>query len=52
MAPAPYFAIACLTFPTPDHFKKGFNECGKALTDDMPNYTKDVILQIGEIVEI
>jgi uncharacterized protein (TIGR02118 family) len=50
--PAPYFAIAYLTFPTPGQFQKGFAECGKALTDDMPNYTRDVIVQIGEIVEI
>jgi uncharacterized protein (TIGR02118 family) len=50
--PAPYFAIATLTFDTPEQFQKGFAECGKALTDDMPNYTKDFILQVGEIVDI
>jgi len=25
---------------------------GKTLMDDLPNYTKDLIIQIGEIVEI
>jgi hypothetical protein len=28
----------------------GFAAHGKTLTDDMPNYTRDVILQIGEMV--
>ena len=50
--PAPYFAIATMTFNTSEQFKKGFAECGQTLTDDMPNYTKDVILQVGEIVDI
>lgn len=50
--PAPYFAIAYLTFKTIEQFQKGFAECGKTLTDDMPNYTKDAIIQIGEIVEV
>jgi len=27
-------------------------ENGKKLTDDIPNYTKEYILQIGEILEI
>jgi uncharacterized protein (TIGR02118 family) len=50
--PAPYFAIAYLTFKTADEFQKGFAVCGKLLTDDMPNYTRDVIIQIGEIVDL
>jgi hypothetical protein len=25
---------------------------GKALMDDIPNYTRDVIIQIGEIIAI
>ena len=50
--PAPYFAIALLTFETTEQFQNGFASCGKILTDDMPNYTKDVIVQIGEIVDI
>jgi hypothetical protein len=50
--PAPYFAIAYLTFKTLEQFQKGMAEHGKTLTDDMPNYTKDVIIQIGEIVEL
>ena len=50
--PAPYFAIAYMTFNTPEQFQKGFAACGQTLTDDMPNYTKDVILQVGEIVDI
>jgi uncharacterized protein (TIGR02118 family) len=49
---APYFAIAYLTFQAMEHFQKGFAEHGKTLSDDMPNYTKDVIIQIGEIVDI
>jgi uncharacterized protein (TIGR02118 family) len=49
---APYFAIALLTFSTMEQFQKGFAEHGKTLSDDMPNYTKDVIIQIGEIVDI
>jgi len=50
--PAPYFAIAYLTFKTVEQFQAGFAAHGKTLTDDMPNYTKDVILQIGEIVNL
>lgn len=50
--PAPYFAIAYLTFKTMDQCQKGLAAHGKTLTDDMPNYTKDVIIQIGEIVDI
>ncbi len=50
--PAPYFAIAYLTFKTLEQFQNGMAEHGKTLTDDMPNYTKEVIIQIGEIVNI
>lgn len=50
--PAPYFAIAYITFKTVEQFQKGMAEHGKTLTDDMPNYTKDVIIQIGEILDI
>jgi uncharacterized protein (TIGR02118 family) len=49
--PAPYFAIAYLTFKNVEQFQKGFAEHGKTLSDDMANYTKDVIVQIGEILE-
>ena len=51
-ASAPYFAIAYLTFKTLEQFQKGFAAHGKTLSDDMPNYTKEVIIQIGEIVKI
>lgn len=50
--PPPYFAIAYLTFKSPDQFQAGFAAHGKTLSDDMPNYTKDVIIQIGEIVDL
>lgn len=50
--PAPYFAIGYLTFKNIEQFQKGMAEHGKTLTDDMPNYTKDVIIQIGETVKI
>jgi len=50
--PAPYFAIGYLTFKTMEQFQAGMAAHGKTLTDDMPNYTKDVIIQIGEIVNI
>lgn len=49
--PAPHFAIAYLTFKNVEQFQKGFAEHGKTLSDDMPNYTKDAIIQIGEILE-
>ena len=49
---APYFAIAYLTFSTIEQFQKGMEAVGKVLMDDMPNYTKDVIIQIGETVNI
>jgi hypothetical protein len=41
-----------MTFETPEQFRKGFADCGKTLIDDMPNYPKDVIPQVGEIVKI
>jgi uncharacterized protein (TIGR02118 family) len=50
--PAPYFAIAYLTFKNIEQFQKGWAEHGKTLGDDMPNYTKDVIVQFSEILEI
>ncbi len=50
--PAPYFAIAYLTFKTIEQFQKGMEAGGKVLMDDMPNYTKDVIIQISETVNI
>lgn len=50
--PAPYFAVAYLTFKTMEQFQKGMEEGGKTLTDDMPNYTRDVIIQIGEVLEV
>jgi len=50
--PAPYLAIGYLTFKTLDQFQKGMAAKGKILMDDMPNYTRDVIVQIGETVEI
>jgi len=48
--PPPYFAIAYLTFKTVDQFQAGMAAQGKTLTDDMPNYTKDVIIQVGEMI--
>lgn len=50
--PAPYFAIAYLIFKTPEHFQKGFAIHGKTLTDDMPNYTNDAIIQVGEMIPV
>jgi len=50
--PAPYFAIAYITFKNVEQFQKGMAAHGKTLTDDIPNYTKDFIMQIGEIIEI
>jgi uncharacterized protein (TIGR02118 family) len=50
--PPPYFAIAYLQFSTMDQFQKAMAEHGKTLTDDMVNYSKDAIIQIGENVEI
>ena len=50
--PAPYFAIAYLVFKTMDQFQAGMATHGKTLTDDMPNYTRDVIVQISEIVKL
>ena len=50
--PAPYFAIAYLTFKNLEQFQKGMATHGKTLMDDIPNYTKDVIIQVGEIVKI
>ncbi len=50
--PAPYFAIAYLVFKTMDQFQASLAAHGKTLTDDMPNYTRDVIIQISEIVKL
>jgi uncharacterized protein (TIGR02118 family) len=50
--PAPYFAIAYLNFKNMDQFQKAMAEHGKTLSDDMSNYTKDVIIQVGETVNI
>jgi len=50
--PAPYLAIGYLTFTSLDHFQKGMAAKGKILMDDMSNYTRDVIVQIGETVEL
>jgi len=49
---APFFAIAYLTFKTMDQFQKGMATHGKTLTEDIPNYSKDFIMQIGEVIEI
>jgi len=50
--PAPYFAIAMITFKTIEQFQAGMAAHGKTLTDDIPNYTRDVIIQIGEILDV
>jgi uncharacterized protein (TIGR02118 family) len=50
--PAPYFAIAYLTFETADQFKAAASEHMQTISEDMPKYTKEAIIQIGEIVNI
>ncbi len=50
--PAPYFAIASMTFRTLEQFQKAMEAEGKTLTDDIPNYTRDFVVQIGETVEL
>jgi uncharacterized protein (TIGR02118 family) len=50
--PAPFFAIAYLHFGKIDQIQKAMAEHGKTLTDDMVNYTKDAIIQIGENIKI
>jgi uncharacterized protein (TIGR02118 family) len=50
--PAPYFAIAYLHFRTMDQLQKAMAQHAKTLTDDMVNYTKDAIIQIGENIKI
>lgn len=47
--PAPFFATAHITFDTPENFQKAMAATGKALMDDIPNYTRDFILQVGEV---
>lgn len=49
--PSPYFAIGYLIFQNINQFQTGFAAHGKTLMDDVPNYTRDVIVQIGEMVE-
>lgn len=50
--PAPYYAIGYMTFNKLEQFQDGMKVNGKILTDDMPNYTRDVIVQIGEVMEV
>jgi uncharacterized protein (TIGR02118 family) len=47
--PAPNFAIAMLKFDTVNDFQAAMAVHGKALMDDIPNYTRDFVLQISEI---
>lgn len=50
--PAPYLAIAYLTFNSIGQFQQGMEAQGETLIDDIPNYTRDYIVQIGETVEM
>lgn len=50
--PAPFLAIGYLTFTSLEHFQKGMDSEGKNLMADIPNYTRDFIVQVGEIVDI
>lgn len=50
--PAPYLAIGYLHFNSMDQFQQAMAAEGKTLTDDIPNYTRDFIVQIGQAVEI
>jgi len=50
-SPSPYFAIGYLTFQNLGQFQDAFAAHGKALSDDMHNYTRDVIIQTGVVVE-
>jgi len=47
--PAPYFATGYLTFDTLENLQKAMAIAGKALMEDIPNYSRDVVIQIGEI---
>ena len=50
-SPAPYFGIGYLTFQNAGQFQKALAAQGKTLMDDMPNYTRDVVIQTGEVIE-
>jgi uncharacterized protein (TIGR02118 family) len=50
--PAPFIATGILTFSTIDQFQKGMEAEGKTLMDDIPNYTRDFVVQVGETVNI
>lgn len=47
--PPPYFATAYLIFETMEQLQAAMAAHGQTLTEDMPNYTKNAIIQIGEI---
>lgn len=50
--PAPYFAIGYLSFESLNKFQQGMSAEGDKLMGDIPNYTRDVIVQIGETADI
>jgi uncharacterized protein (TIGR02118 family) len=50
--PAPFLAVGILTFSSIEQFQKGMEAEGKTLMDDIPNYTRDFVVQVGETVEI
>lgn len=50
--PAPYFAIGYLYFGSIDKFQQGMTAEGAKLMADIPNYTRDVVVQIGETADI
>src|SRR5512147_1909129 len=50
--PAPYFAIGYLYFNTIEQFQQGMAVAGDKLMQDIPNYTRDVVVQIGETADV
>ena len=50
--PAPNFAIAMLKFDTINDFQAAMTAHGKSLMEDIPNYTRDFVIQISEIQEL
>jgi uncharacterized protein (TIGR02118 family) len=50
--PAPYFAIGYMLFDTMENLQKGMAVASKELMEDIPRFSRDVILQIGEVQQL
>lgn len=48
----PYFAITLMTFENIEQLQSAMANHSKVLMEDVPNYTRDYIVQIGEILNI